>query len=156
MLLSNLLGWKLISKECSAARSYITVSQQNHWHDTPYSGWTLRNYMMKKPREILKDTSHLLHEFYYVAQSGCRYISERLRTNRYRYTFLPTSVRLLNAISGSRKCSGRMGRYNGAHNFPYNFALSLLIVTTNVVVLCDYLSKACSLWGTIKSYCIVM
>ena len=60
-------------------------------------------YMMKKTRDILKDTSHPLHEFYYVAQSGCRYISERTRTNRYRNTFLPTSVRLLNAKSGRGK-----------------------------------------------------
>ena len=45
-------------------------------------------YMMKKTRDILNDTSHPLHEFYYVAQSGCRYISERTRTNRYRNTFL--------------------------------------------------------------------
>ena len=60
-------------------------------------------YMMKKTRDILKDTSHPLHEFYHVAQSGCRYISERTRTNRYRNTFLPTSVRLLNAKSGRGK-----------------------------------------------------
>ena len=93
-------------------------------------------YMMKKTRDILTDTSHPLHEFYYVAQSGCRYISERTRTNRYRNTFLPTSVRLLNAKSGRGKWSGRMGGYNGAHYF-----LSLLIVTTNVVVLCEYLPQ---------------
>ena len=38
----------------------------------------------------------------------------------------------------------------------YNFALSLLIVTTNVVVLCEYLPHEFPLWGTIKGYCIVM
>ena len=37
----------------------------------------------------------------------------------------------------------------------YNFALSLLIVTTNVVVLCEYLPQEFPLWGTIKGYCIV-
>ena len=36
----------------------------------------------------------------------------------------------------------------------YNFALSLLIVTTNVVVLYEYLSQECPLWGTIKDYCV--
>ena len=76
-------------------------------------------YMMKqKTRDILKDTSHPLHEFYYVAQSGCRYISERTRTNRYRNT---TYVRLLNAKSG--RGGGMIGEdggggYNGAHYFP--------------------------------------
>ena len=34
-------------------------------------------------------------------------------------------------------------------------ALSLLIVTTNVVVLCEYLPQEFPLWGTIKGYCIV-
>ena len=77
-----------------------------------------KTYMMKKTRAILKDTSHPLHEFYSVAQSGCRYISERTRTIRYRNTFPPTSVRLLNAKSGRGKLSGRMGGYNGAHYFP--------------------------------------
>ena len=38
----------------------------------------------------------------------------------------------------------------------YNFALSLLIVTTNVVVLCEYLPQEFPLWGTIKGYCIVL
>ena len=38
----------------------------------------------------------------------------------------------------------------------YNFALSLLIVTTNVVVLCVYLPQVFPLWGTIKGYCIVL
>ena len=36
------------------------------------------------------------------------------------------------------------GGYNGG------FALSLPIVPTNVVVLCEYLSQEFSLWGTIK------
>ena len=34
----------------------------------------------------------------------------------------------------------------------HNFALSLLIVTTNVVVLCEYLPQEFPLWG----YCIVL
>ena len=38
----------------------------------------------------------------------------------------------------------------------HNFALSLLIVTTNVVVLCEYLPQEFPLWGTIKGYCIVL
>ena len=48
------------------------------------------------------------------------------------------------------------GGYNGAHYFPYNFALSLLFFTTNVVVLCEYLSQKFPLWGIIKDYCIVL
>ena len=43
----------------------------------PTVGELYETYMMKK-RDILKDTSHPLHEFYYVEQSGCRYISERI------------------------------------------------------------------------------
>ena len=38
----------------------------------------------------------------------------------------------------------------------YNFALSLLIVTNNVVVLCEYLPQEFPLWGTIKGYCVVL
>ena len=38
----------------------------------------------------------------------------------------------------------------------YNFALSLLIVTTNVVVLCEYLPQEFPLWGTVKGYYIVL
>ena len=40
--------------------------------------------------------------------------------------------------------------------FSYNFALSLLIVTTNVVVLCEYLPQEFPLWRTIKGDCIVL
>ena len=38
----------------------------------------------------------------------------------------------------------------------YNFALSLLIVTTNVVVLCKYLPQVFPLWGTIKGFCSIV
>ena len=38
----------------------------------------------------------------------------------------------------------------------YNLALSLLIVTANVVVLCEYLPQEFPLWGTIIGYCIVL
>ena len=74
-------------------------------------------YMMKKTRDILTDTSHPLHECYYVAPSGCRYISERTRTNRYRTTFLPTSEATKREI-GEGKIIGEDGGYNGARYFP--------------------------------------
>ena len=66
----------------------------------------LRNIYDDKNKGLLKDISHPQHKFYHVAQSGCRYFSERTHTNRYRDTFLPTSVRLLNAKSGTGKWSG--------------------------------------------------
>ena len=100
---------------------------------------------MKKARDIIKDTSHPLHEFYYVAQSGCRYISERTRMNRYRNTFLPTSVRLLNAKSGRGSDRGGWGDTMGRTTV-------INIVITNVVVLCEYLPQEFPSWGTIKGY----
>ena len=83
--------------------------------------------VMKKTTEILMDTSHLLHEFFYVAQSGKS--TERARTNRYCNTFLPTSVRLLNAKSGRGKWRGGWGDTKGRSTI-------MSIVNTNVVVLC--------------------
>ena len=93
--------------------------------------------VIKKARDILKDTSHPLHEFYYVIESGCRYISERARTNHCRNTFLPTSVRLLNAKSGRGGDRGGWGDTLGRTTI-------ISIVNTNVVVLycviiCEYL-----------------
>ena len=84
---------------------------------------------MEKTREILKDTSHPLHECYYVAQSGCRYISERARTNRFRNTFLPTSVKLLNAKSGRESDRGGWGDTVGRTTI-------ISFVNTNVVLCC--------------------
>ena len=53
--------------------------------------------------------------------------------------------------------------YNGVDSdiqwgalLSYNFALSLLIITTNVIVLCEYLPQEFPLCGTIKGYCIVL
>ena len=37
--------------------------------------------VMKKTIHTLKDTSHQLHGYYYVAQSGCRSVSERTHPN---------------------------------------------------------------------------
>ena len=85
---------------------------------------------MKKTKDTLKGTS-ITHctKFYYVAQYGRRYISERARTNRYYYTFLPTSVRLLNAKSGRE--SGR-----GGWGDTMERTTIISIANTNVVVLC--------------------
>ena len=56
--------------------------------------------------EIIKDSSHSLHKFYSVARSGCRYISESVRTNWFQDIFLPTSIRLMNARSGVEMVMG--------------------------------------------------
>ena len=53
---------------------------------------------------------------------------------------------------GGENDRGGWGIQWGALLF-YNLALSLLIVTTNVVVLCEYLQQEFPLWGTIKGYC---
>jgi len=47
--------------------------------------------LIKKTTDILKHTFHPLREFYYVAKSGCRYLSERART--ILQYFLSTSTR---------------------------------------------------------------
>ena len=76
-------------------------------------------------------TFHPLHKFYYVEQSGCRYISKRTHTNRYQNTFLPTSVRLQNQGGGN---------YQGWWGDTLGCSTIISIVTTNVVVLC------CVMW----------
>ena len=50
---------------------------------------------------------------------------------------------------------GEDGKIQWGALLSYNFALSLLIVTTNVVVLCEYLPQTCPLLGTIKGYCVI-
>ena len=103
---------------------------------------------------IIKDTSHPLHEFYYVTQSGCRYISKHILTNRYRNTFLPTSVRLLNAKS-------RRGSDRGGWGDTMVRTTIISIVNTNVVLCCvmGISTTNISSWGILKVivlYCIVL
>ena len=76
MLLPNLLGWNKVLLDRVIRSASKTIGSTLPTVDELYE-----TYMMKKTRDILKDTSHPLHEFYYVAQSGCRYISERTRTH---------------------------------------------------------------------------
>ena len=110
--------------------------------------------VMEKTRDILKDTPHPLHKFYYVAQSGCRYISERTCTNRYCDTFLPNSVRRLNVKSDRGSDRGGWGDTMGRTTIIV-IALSILMSLCSVV-LCEYLPQEFPLWGTIKGYCAVL
>ena len=64
------------------------------------------NRVIKKTRDILKDTCHPLHKCYSIAKFGCRYLSERQDTNRYCNTFLPNFQREI----GKRKVIGE-GEY---------------------------------------------
>ena len=86
--------------------------------------------------------------------------AESYKTCRYRNTFLPTSVRLLNAKSGRGNLSGRMGGggggYNGAHYFPTTLHCHYCHYLLCYVVLCKYLPQEFLLWGTITGYCIVL
>ena len=125
-------------------------------------------YMMKKTRDILKDTSHPLHEFDHVAQCGCQYISERTRTNRYRNTFLPTSVRLLNAQSGRENDWGGendRGRENDRGGWGDTMGRTIFLTTLHchyelllLMSLCyvNIYHKNFLYVGTIKGYCIVL
>jgi hypothetical protein len=47
-------------------------------------------------KKILRDPTHPLHHHFHLLPHGLRYQVPRCRTERYRTTFVPTSIRLLN------------------------------------------------------------
>ena len=102
--------------------------------------------------DILTDTSHPLHTFYSVAKSGCRYLSERTRINRYCNIFLPNSIRLLNAKSWSGSDRGGEGKTMGKQALP----LLLTLLCKKTLILC-YADVYCTNFPfvTVKGYCIL-
>ena len=53
--------------------------------------------IMRQARKIVSDQTHILHAEYQLLPSGRRYRVPRSRLNRYKHSFVPTSVRFLNA-----------------------------------------------------------
>jgi hypothetical protein len=51
---------------------------------------------VKLATKIISDNNHPLNIFYQLLPSGSRYRSTKCRTERYRKTFIPTSIRMLN------------------------------------------------------------
>uniref|UniRef100_A0AAX7TU86 Alkylated DNA repair protein AlkB homologue 8 N-terminal domain-containing protein n=1 Tax=Astatotilapia calliptera TaxID=8154 RepID=A0AAX7TU86_ASTCA len=58
-----------------------------------------RKRCLKRPGKIIKDPSHPSHGLFILLPSGRRYRSLRTKTTRYRNSFFPTAVRLLNPAS---------------------------------------------------------
>ena len=52
--------------------------------------------IFKKANEILNNESHVLHMHYQYLRSGKRLKTLKCRTERYRKSFVPLSVRVLN------------------------------------------------------------
>ena len=53
--------------------------------------------VVKKANSILSDHSHPLHQHFQLLPSGTRFSFPLVRTNRYKYSFTPTAITLLNA-----------------------------------------------------------
>uniref|UniRef100_A0AAX7TJ37 Reverse transcriptase domain-containing protein n=1 Tax=Astatotilapia calliptera TaxID=8154 RepID=A0AAX7TJ37_ASTCA len=58
-----------------------------------------RKRCLKRAGKIIKDPSHPSHGLFTLLPSGRRYRSLRTKTTRYRNSFFPTAVRLLNSAS---------------------------------------------------------
>ena len=71
------------------------------------------------------------------------YPKEHARTNRYRNTFPPTSIKLLNAKSG-REVIGEDGGIQWGALLLY--ILLLILMSLCYVVLCEYLPQEFPLW----------
>ena len=50
---------------------------------------------VKKAKEIIEDTSHILNKEYETSDRSGRLLSKRSRTNRYKNSFVPVTTRLL-------------------------------------------------------------
>ncbi len=53
--------------------------------------------ILRHARKILSDQSHILHSEYELLPSGRRFRVPRSGLNRYKHSFMPTSVNILNA-----------------------------------------------------------
>ena len=51
---------------------------------------------LRQANKIVADPSHVLHAEYQLLPHGRRFRAHRWRVNRYRFSFIPASVRLLN------------------------------------------------------------
>ena len=70
--------------------------------------------------------------------------------------FLPTSVKAVKREIGEGKVIGEDGGRGGGGGDTMGCTSIISIVTTNVVLLCEYLPQYFPLWGTIKGYCIIL
>lgn len=48
--------------------------------------------------EMFLDSDHFLHPDFSMLPSGCRYRLPKMKNNRYKYSFVPYAIRLLNSF----------------------------------------------------------
>ncbi len=58
--------------------------------------------MLRRVESILSDSSHHLQAEFQMLPSGSRFKLPKFRTNRYKHSFVPASILLLNSIKNHR------------------------------------------------------
>ena len=61
-------------------------------------------------KKIVSDPSHILHREYRLLPSGMRYETHTWHYNRYKYSFIPLSITLLNVSLAEGRQRGRRAR----------------------------------------------
>ena len=67
--------------------------------DSPFFNELYTAAVLNKAKYIMEDNSHLLSKEFETSSRSGRLISKRARTNRYRNSFIPLSIRLLQSMS---------------------------------------------------------
>ena len=52
--------------------------------------------VIRQARNIVSDPSHVLNQEYVLMRSGRRYRTPQCKYNRYKHSFVPLSIKLLN------------------------------------------------------------
>ena len=55
-------------------------------------------HVLKKAESIMSDSSHPLHAEFTMLPSGSRFSQPSAKTNRYKFSFVPSAISLLNSV----------------------------------------------------------
>ena len=153
MLLSNCWGGTLSVKKTVLLDLIVRSASKPIGTTLPTVNELYETCVMKKTRDILKDTSHPLHvilhthtHIWYVDI----YIRYRARTI-YIYMYTPMEhLKFMLARKGEGKVIREDGRkYNGAHNYIYKYWIKS--ITCVMLCICDISTTyiVSYIWGTI-------
>lgn len=91
------LAVQLKSRINNMVKAAMKVIKQK---DFPSLHTICESTVVRHAHRILKDTSHILHFEYKLLPSARRYRVSRCKSNRFKLSFLPTSITLLNKKTG--------------------------------------------------------
>ncbi len=85
-------------KHKNALNRIVTLSGKIIGKEQRSLSFLFNRNVLSRAQSVLLDSDHFLYPEFLMLPSGSRYRLPKMKSNRYKYSFVPCAIRLLNGL----------------------------------------------------------